>query len=96
VDRHRFVADPDQDEDLTFNFDANPEQNPIPSFTHVGESRKSFYSSLRAVPVALFYQYSLALHLVETDTDPDSKTMLIRLDPDTQHYVKTSFTAVTR
>jgi hypothetical protein len=51
---------------------------------------------LRAGLIVLFYQYSLALHLVEMDTDPDPETMPIRLDPDPQQCLKTSFTAVTR
>jgi hypothetical protein len=65
VDRHHVDADPDPDP--IFNFDADPD--PSPSFTHVGKSRKNIltygiHSSWQS------FMYSLALLLVEMDTDP--------------------------
>ncbi len=56
MDRHQFVADPDQDP--TRNFYADPDPDPTPCFTHVGsrlEVRNCCCTLITTVPVYIIY-----------------------------------------
>ncbi len=53
VDRHRFDADPD----LTFHFDANPDTDPTPNFTHIG--KLEIFLDFIAVAVSVVLSFSI-------------------------------------